>query len=66
MASFAVGQAYAACGRGLHSFTVQLNLSRFRHTNTPCTPSTPPNTPLARATQPLRAPPIPFKALKFS
>jgi len=50
-------------GMGLHSFTYQLNLSRVLHTKRPYTP---PNTPLTRATQPLRAPPIPQKALKLS
>ena len=30
------------------------------------TPSKPPNTPLTRATQPLRALPIPYEALKLS
>jgi hypothetical protein len=53
-------------GRGLHSFTSQLNLSRDRHKKTPYTPWTPPSTPLSRATQPLRAPPIPSKALRLS
>jgi hypothetical protein len=53
-------------GRGLHSSTFQLNLSRFRHKIhpehpllTPATPSTPPE-------QPLNAPPIQQKALTLS
>ena len=53
-------------GRGFHSCTSQLNLSRVCHKKTPYTPYTPPNTPLTRATQPLHAPPIPYKALKLS
>jgi len=53
-------------GRGLHSSTSQLNLSRVYHKKTPFTPYTPLHTPLTRATQPLRAPPIPCKALKLS
>jgi len=53
-------------GRGSHSSTFQLNLSRVCHKTTSFTPSTPPNTPLTRAVQPLRAPPIPCKALKLS
>jgi hypothetical protein len=32
----------------------------------PTHPKTPPNTPLARATQPLRAPPIAYKVLKLN
>jgi TPR repeat protein len=32
-------------GRGLHSSTSQLNLSRVCHKKTPYTPSSPPNTP---------------------
>jgi len=31
-------------GRGLHSFTFQLNLSRACHKKSPCTPLTPPHT----------------------
>ena len=38
-------------GRGLHSFTFQLNLSRASHIKTPYTPPTPANTPITRATQ---------------
>jgi len=53
-------------GRGLHSSTSQLNLSRVCHKKTPYTTQTPPNTPLTRATQPLRTPPIPYTALKLS
>jgi hypothetical protein len=53
-------------GRGLHSSTSQLNLSRVCHKKTPYTPKIPPNTPLTRATQSLRAPPIPYEALKLS
>jgi hypothetical protein len=41
------------CGRGLHSSTSQLNLSRLTQDNTLHTL----HTPLTRATQPLRAPP---------
>jgi hypothetical protein len=50
-------------GRGLHSSTSQLNLSHVSHK---ATPYISPDTPLTRATQPLRAPPIPYKALKLS
>jgi len=50
-------------GRGLHASTSQLNLSRVCHKKTPYTRL---NTPLTRATQPLRAPPIPNKTLKLS
>jgi len=53
-------------GRGLHSSTSQLKLRRVSCTRTPCTPYKPPNTPLTRATQSLRTPPIPYKALKLS
>jgi len=49
--------------RGLHWSTSQLNLSRVYYKKKPYTP---PNTPLIRATQPLRAPPFPYKALKLS
>jgi len=59
-------ELYTFDGRGLHSSTSQLNFSRVGHTNTPYTPHTPPNTPLTRATQTLRAAPIPYKALKLS
>ena len=44
-----ITKSAAATGRGLHSSTFQLNLSRVRHKNTPYTPYT----PLTRATQPL-------------
>jgi len=47
---------YRALGRGLHSSTSQLNLSRVCHNKTPYTPT---YNPLTRAKQPLRAPPIP-------
>ena len=57
---------YGPLVRGLHSFTFQLNLSRVCRKKPPYTPSTSPNTPLTRATQFLRATPIPYKALKFS
>ena len=50
-------------GRGLHSSTSQLNLSRVCHKKTPYTP---PKTPFTRATQSLRAPPIPYRPLKLS
>jgi len=53
-------------GRGLHSSTSQLNLSRVCHKKTPYTPQTSPNIPLTRATRPLRTPPIPYKPLKLS
>jgi len=53
----------AAHGRGLPSFTFQLNLSRVRHTQNTLHNL---NTPLTQATQPRRAPPIPYKALKLS
>ena len=53
-------------GRGLHLSTSQLNSSRVCHKTTPNTPLTPPSTSLTQATQPLRAPPIPYKALKLS
>jgi len=55
-----------ADGRGIQSSTSQLNLSRVGHKKTPYTPYTPPNTRLTWATQPQRAPPIPYKALKLS
>jgi hypothetical protein len=53
-------------GRGLHSFTSQLNFSRICHKKPPYTPYTPLNPALTRATQSLGAPPIPYKALKLS
>jgi len=53
-------------GRGLHSSTSQLNLNRVAHNKTPCAPCTTPTTPVIRASQPLRAPPIPYKAHKLS
>ena len=65
-AKVALAQKEEELSRCLHSFTFQLNLSRVWHTETPCTPCTPPNTPLTWATQTLRAPPIPYKALKLS
>jgi len=43
-------------GRGLHSFTSQLNLSRFDTQKHRTYSKHPLNTPLTRATQPLRAP----------
>jgi len=55
--------------RGLHSSTSQLNLSRVWHNKTPYTPYNPyirPNNPFSWDTQPLRAPPIPYKALELS
>ena len=58
--------ASSAPGRSLHSSASQLNLSRVYHQKTPYTPKTPQNTPFTRATQPLRAPPIPYKVLKSS
>ena len=45
-------------GRGLHSSTSQLNFSRVSRDRTTKTPKTPHKTPLTRATQPLRGPPI--------
>ena len=52
---------FVLMGRGLHSSTSQLNMSRVCHKKTPYTPYTPPNTPLTRATEPLLATPIPDK-----
>jgi len=53
-------------GRGLHSFTFELNLSRVCHIKAPYTPLASPYTPSTRATQALRAPPIPYTSLKLS
>ena len=49
-------------GRGLHSSTSQLNLSRVRHTKTPYTPRTPINALLTRAKQSLTYTPYPTKS----
>jgi hypothetical protein len=53
-------------GQGLTPvhFSAQLELCLTR--KKPYTPYTPPNTPLARAVRPLRAPAIPKKTLKLS
>ena len=53
-------------GRGLHSSTFQLNLSRFWHKIHPRHPLIPPDTPYTPPRQPLTVPPIPQKALKLS
>ena len=52
-------------GRGLHSFTSQLNLSHFCHEihPNPLIPLLPPKT---APKQPLNAPPMPQKALRLS
>jgi len=56
-------------GRGLHSSTFQLNLSRFSHKIHPSNPLITPNTPDTSQTspkQPRNAPPVPHKALTLS
>ena len=53
-------------GRGLHSSTIQLNLSRSSHNIHPEQPTMPPNTALRPPQQPLHAPPIQQKALALS
>jgi hypothetical protein len=47
-------------GRGLHSFTSQLNLSRFLHGHTPYEP---PNTPMNPLNNPSTHPPYQRKGL---
>ena len=53
-------------GRGLHSSTFQLNLSRSSHKRHPEHPLLPPDASQTPPRQPLNAPPIPHKALTFS
>ena len=53
-------------GRGLHSCTFQLNLSRFGHKVHPGHPLIIPYTSQTFPKQPLNAPPIPQKALTLS
>jgi hypothetical protein len=52
--------------QGLTLVRFSAQLEPFLTQKTPYTPSAPPNTCLTRATQPLRAPPSPYKALKLS
>jgi len=54
------------CGRGLHSSTFQLNLSRFGHKLHPKHLENAPNSRYTPLKQPLNLPPIPQKALKLS
>jgi hypothetical protein len=56
----------AASGRGLHSSTFQLNLSRFRFKIHPKHPLLIPDTPFIPPKQPLSIPPYPQKALTLS
>ena len=53
-------------GRGLHSSTFQLNLSRFRHNIPPTLRLFPPDTSYTLTKQPLNTPPIPQKVLTLS
>jgi len=55
-----------ATGQGLTLVHFSAELEPCLHKKTPYTPSTPPNIPLKRATRPLRAPPVPCKAMKLS
>ena len=55
-----------AAGRGLHSSTFQLNLSRWRHRIHPVKPLIPPNTCYTAPQQSLNASPTPHKALTLS
>jgi hypothetical protein len=73
-----LSEAPGGCGCGDATWRGQgLTLVRFSAQLEPCLtrkntlhtlhiPYTPSNTPLTRDTQPLRAPPIPYKALKLS
>jgi len=59
-------EQFMTVGRGMHSSTSQLKLSRFFRKIHPRHPFTDPGTPQTPPKQPINAPPIPQKPLMLS